>query len=322
MPHTAPIRSSEGGAIDLQVNGYAGVDFNVPPEGEQALNAEQLHRACEALSADGVSGILATIITDHIEVMSGRLRRLVALRERDALAKRMILGLHVEGPFISPEPGYVGAHPPDAVRPADVEVIRQLLDAGGGLVKLVTLAPEVDPRRKVTRLLADQGIVVSAGHCNPSLEELKASIDAGLSMFTHLGNGCPLMMHRHDNIIQWALSLKEHLWLCFIADGVHVPFFALKNYLELAGEKAIVVTDAMAAAGLGPGRHRLGRWEVEVGDDLAAWAPDRSHLVGSAMTMPQARRNLTEQLQITSDRIRRLTCTNPGSALDLETAPK
>ena len=317
-------------AFDLQVNGYAGVDFNAPgspatPDapgspgspGHAGLTAEGLHHACLAMQRDGVGGFLATVITDHLPAMEARLRRLAELRDADPLARRMMAGLHIEGPFINPAPGYVGAHPPDAVRPADPDTMRRLLDAGGGLVRLVTLAPEHDRGHATVRMLARQNITVSAGHCDPPLDQLDAAVDAGLSMFTHLGNGCPMSLHRHDNIIQRALSRADRLWLCFIADGVHVPFPALGNYLRLAGKRAVVTTDAMAAASLGPGRHRLGRWAVDVGDDLAAWAPDRSHLVGSAITMPQARRNLAHHLHLLPARVHGLTAANPRVALNL-----
>ena len=149
------------------------------------------------------------------------------------------------------------------------------------------------PGMQVTRMLARQGIVVSAGHCDPSLDQLDAAIDAGLSMFTHLGNGCPLQMHRHDNVIQRALSRSQQLWLGFIADGVHVPFFALQNYLRAASfERCFVVTDAISAAGQGPGTYRLGEQTVVVDEQLATWAEDRSHLMGSAGTMPRTAANL------------------------------
>ena len=110
-------------------------------------------------------------------------------------------------------------------------------------------------------------------------------------MFTHLGNGCPMQMHRHDNVVQRVLSVAQEgrLWVCFIADGAHVPFFALRNYLKLVGfDRAIVVSDAVAPAGLGPGRYTLGRWDLVIGDDLVARAPDGSHLVGSAATLQAA----------------------------------
>ena len=114
----------------------------------------------------------------------------------------MIVGFHAEGPFLNPAPGYVGAHQPECVRPACQADAQALLDAGGGLVKLLTLAPEQDPGAAVTKFLVEQGVVVSAGHCNPSLDQLKAAIDAGLSMVTHFGNGCPVELPRHDNVLQ------------------------------------------------------------------------------------------------------------------------
>ena len=155
--------------------------------------------------------------------------------EQDPLVREVIWGIHIEGPFLNETPGYVGAHPPQAVRPADVDAMKRLLEAAGGLARLVTLAPERDPGSKVVRYLARQKVLVSAGHCDPSFDELRAAIDAGLSLFTHLGNGCPMMLPRHDNIIQRVLALRDRLTIMFIADGVHVPPLALGNYLRLAG---------------------------------------------------------------------------------------
>jgi N-acetylglucosamine-6-phosphate deacetylase len=303
--------SFTSGYFDLQVNGYAGVDFN-----SDGLTARPLHCCCEKLAQDGVGQILATIITADVDAMCRRLARIVELRERDPLARQMIAGFHIEGPFINETKGYRGAHPEEAIRPADPDMMRRLLDAAGGLTKLVTLAPERDADFAVTRLLANQGIVVSAGHTDASLDDLKAAIDAGLSMFTHLGNGCPMQLNRHDNIIQRALSLSDRLWLTFIADGVHVPWPALRNYLRAATlDRCIVVTDAISAASLGPGRYTLGHWDLLVGEDRVARAPDGSHLVGSAGTMPLSRSNLRSHLALTDEQIDRLTLHNPRLAV-------
>jgi N-acetylglucosamine-6-phosphate deacetylase len=299
--------------FDLQVNGYGGVDFN-----QDDLDAADLHRACERLEADGVTGILATIITDDVSVMCRRLSALAAHRERGPVVRRVIQGVHIEGPFLNDADGYRGAHPLDAIRPADVESMARLLDAAGGLTRIVTLAPERDPAMAVTRFLVSQRIIVSAGHTDATLDDLRRAIDAGLSMFTHVGNGCPMLMHRHDNIVQRALSLADRLWLCFIADGVHVPFAALGNYLKLAGyDRCIVVTDAIAPAGLGPGRYKFGRWDLVVGEDMVSRAPDRSHFVGSGITMKQSAGNLRTSLGLSDTTIRKLTFDNPRSALGL-----
>ncbi len=300
------------GFFDIQVNGYGGVDFN-----QDDLTAEDLQACCRRLRDDGVDGILATIITEAPEKMIGRLARLVTLRENNPLATEMIAGFHVEGPFLSPKDGYRGAHPLDAICPASRDLALQLIEAGSGLVRIVTLAPEQDPGNRVTRWLADEGVVVAAGHTDASLDQLRSAIDCGLSMMTHLGNGCPMVVPRHDNIIQRALFLREHLWLSFIADGVHIPYPTLRNYLDLAGEKALVTTDAMAAAGLGPGRHRISRWIILVKEDLAAWAPDGSHLVGSAMAMNRVARNLVEKVGLREEVVRALTDERPRLALGL-----
>jgi N-acetylglucosamine-6-phosphate deacetylase len=168
----------------------------------------------------------------------------------------------------------------------------------------------------VTKQLSDAGILVAAGHCNPSLYELQASIDAGLSLFTHLGNGCPAELPRHDNIIQRVLSFAKNLHIGFIADGVHVPFFALKNYLDCCGiERAFVVTDAICGAGQGPGEYSIGDQRVVIDENLATWSADRSHLMGSAGTMQRSEANLRNALGLNDQEIKTLLRDNPRKIL-------
>jgi N-acetylglucosamine-6-phosphate deacetylase len=300
-------------SFDLQVNGYNGADFN-----SDDLTLDSLHAACLALEEDGCEGILVTYITEEIEVLCRRLARIVQWRHQDEVVARVVRGFHIEGPFISPENGYRGAHPLSAVRPASKEAAQQLLEAGDGLVRLITLAPEQDPGARVTSFLADQGVVVSAGHCNPTLEQIEEAIDQGLSMVTHLGNACPLQMHRHDNVIQRFLSVSDRVWCCFIADGVHVPPHTLKNYLRCTGtDRAIAVTDAISAARLGPGRYRLAGWELEIGQDGIARSPGGDHFVGSTATMPKLEEVLTEQVGLSASEVHRLVEVNPRAALDV-----
>jgi N-acetylglucosamine-6-phosphate deacetylase len=298
------------GVTDLQINGYAGVDFN-----SDALTAEALHDACARLDADGVDTCLATIITDDLDRMCARLRALARVRADDPLVARVVAGAHVEGPFISPVEGFRGAHPVSHVRPASLAAVERLLEAGGGLIAVVTLAPEQDPDCRITRLLAGLGIVVSAGHTDASLEQLQAAIDAGLSMFTHVGNGCPTLLPRHDNIVQRALSC-ERLWLSFIADGVHVPWPALGNYVRAAGvARTVIVSDAVAAAGLGPGRYTLGGLQVEVGEDLVVRAGNGPYLAGSAVGLPHSARTLGAHLRCTEEEVALMTAFNPRRVL-------
>ena len=299
--------------FDLQVNGYAGTDFC-----SSSLTGEQLHNACRALVEDGVDGILVTLITDGIESLASKLAEIVRLREQDELARRVIAGFHVEGPFLNPSPGFIGAHEPLCVRSANVDDAQRLLDAGAGLVKLFTLAPEQDAGSAVTHFLAGQGVVVSAGHCDPTLNQMKAAIDNGLSMVTHFGNGCPVELPRHDNVLQRYLSLREHLWFCFIPDGAHVDFIALKNYLDFVGiDRSIMTTDAISAAKLGPGLYEISGISVEVDEAGVARRPGSPNLAGSTITMPGVRRNLSESLGLGEDEITSLVDLNPRAALPL-----
>lgn len=300
--------------FDLQVNGYAGVDFCAA-----SMTADELHTACEALQRDGVDGILATVITDTVDSLVSKLSNLVALRDADPLARQIIAGFHIEGPFLNPETGYIGAHPPEAVVPADIEHTKRLLDAAGGLTRVFTLAPEQDPGMATTRYLADAGITVSAGHCNPTLDQLQAAIDAGLKMVTHFGNGCPVQLPRHDNVLQRFLACREQLWISFIPDGAHVDFYALRNYLDLIGtERTVMVTDAISAATLGPGLHEISGMTVEVDANGVARKPGSPNLAGSTVTMPRIQSILAESLGMDESTIRQVIDTNPRQAIGFE----
>ena len=302
------------GYVDIQLNGCHGVDFN-----RSDLSVEQFHFACEKLRGNGVRAFLPTLITASQPDMRIRLANLARIVAADPLAREMAPGFHAEGPFINETAGYRGAHPAHHVRPASVEEAKRLVEASGGLLRLMTLAPERDAGFATTHWLADQGIKVAAGHCDSTVDQLKGALDAGLSLFTHLGNGVPMQVHRHDNIIQRVLSLRDSITPCFIADGVHIPLFALGNYLALAGtDRAVVVTDGVDVAGLGPGRFKTLQGEdVVVGEDQAIWSADHSHLCGSGSTMPQLEANL-RKMGYNNRQIRQLLCGNPARAAGLK----
>lgn len=299
------------GFVDLQVNGYAGVDFNA-----DSLSEADLLNACRQLATHGVDQLLATVITAPLPTMISRIQRIATLIDGNHEIAGAVAGIHVEGPFINPADGFVGAHPPAAVIPASVDAVQRLLAAGGGHVRMVTLAPEFDPGAHVTALLAGQQIIVAAGHCDPTLDQLQAAIDQGLTMFTHLGNGCPGKLNRHDNIIQRVLSLSDQLMISFIADGHHVPRFALANYLRCVPEThVVIVSDAIAAAGLGPGEYQFCDQRVIVDPDGATWAADRSHFAGCATPQFQMADWLRSQLGISDRQIQEWFAENPRRIL-------
>ena len=310
-------KNLKNGYFDLQVNGYAGIDFN-----QNNLTAKDLHKSCKKLKEDRVNGILATIISADIADMSIRLQKIVSLREEDSIIKEIIKGIHIEGPFLSKEPGYSGAHSPEFILPANIDIMKYLLDAAHGLTRIVTLAPEVDKNKEVIKMLSRDGITVSAGHCDTSIKELKESIDAGLSMFTHFGNGCPQKLNRHDNIIQRALTFKQNLWYCFIADGIHIPIFVLKNYLEMVGmDKAIIVSDAMAGTAAAPGKYKLSNLLLEVGKDKIVREPGKQTFSGSAFQINEVYNNLINRINLSSADAQKLTLDNPMKSIGFNNSP-
>ncbi|MCA9194058.1 MAG: N-acetylglucosamine-6-phosphate deacetylase [Planctomycetales bacterium] len=269
-----------GAYYDLQINGFMGVDFN-----SCGTTSEDIIRAHDAMQAEGVVGALPTIITHSVDNMSTCIENLVRAKPFCPLFK----GLHLEGPFVSSKPGYIGAHPAQHAKGSDIESLKRLIDVGGGWIRLVTLSPEVDIRGELTRQCVDQGIVVAAGHTDASLQELDRCLDVGLSLFTHWGNGCPQQLHRHDNILLRALNRAERLRFTLIADGFHIPKMLFENLLRcLPIEKLAVVSDAISAAGLGPGTYGLGEKQVTIGPDRACRDPSGQNFAGAASSMRDA----------------------------------
>ncbi len=299
------------GFVDLQVNGYAGVDFN-----DDALSQHCMVDACRRLREDGVDQILATIITAPVKSMVGRIAKIADWIETNDEVRRTVAGIHIEGPFINPAAGFVGAHPVADVLPATIHHARRLIEAGRSNVRLLTLAPECDDGQRVIRFVAAQGVIVAAGHSDASIEVLDRAIDSGLSLFTHLGNGCPAMLSRHDNIISRVLSRSDRLKISLIADGHHIPAFALANYMRMIpAENIIIVSDAISAAGLGVGEYFLAGQRVWVDPDGAAWAACRTHYAGCATTLKRMREILVTQLHCDETVIDAAMRINPGRLL-------
>lgn len=299
--------------FDLQVNGYAGVDFN-----SISLTEEQLYSACSKLQKDNLDGILATIITDDLKSMIMKIKKISALIEQNSFIKSIIKGIHIEGPFLNPTKGYRGAHPKDDIIPASLKTAKEIMDAGNGFIKLFTLAPEMDSNFNVIKFLTENSVVVSAGHSNASMKELHGAIDNGLKLYTHLGNGSPSNLPRHDNIINRVLSLAGKIKICFIGDGIHMPLFALKNYINSAGyDNTIIVTDCMAAASAPAGRYSVSHIEIEVREDRIVREVGKENLAGSAITMKESEDLLREYTNISSDELEKMFSINPKRILNI-----
>lgn len=238
--------------VDVQVNGAYGVDFNTPG----SYDLESFEQVCEALQAEGVSKFLPTIITG--EAMEEAIGHLVGIIESSAIAKKSVVGIHVEGPFLNPNDGFRGAHPLQSIRACNLVLTGNLLDSGRGYIRMWTLAPELEGSTEVIRLLTRQGVRVFAGHSDATRDQLRLAVDDGVVGFTHLGNGCPALLARHDNIIHRVLSLKDELYISLIGDGFHLPPWYLRELLGLLKPTRTILTTDRIAIGENPRENRNG----------------------------------------------------------------
>lgn len=268
------------GLFDFQVNGFAGIDFQ-----QDDLDLRAAQRAVAGLREHGTSRIFVTIVTDETDRMCRRLERFEVFRQQDPGVASMCVGYHLEGPWMSPQPGFRGAHPPEPMHAPSLAEFERLQSAAGGRVKLVTLAPEWPGSPEFISALVGRGIHVALGHTDASNEDIDHAITAGARFCTHLGNGAPLTLPRHDNVIQRLLA-RDELIACLIPDGIHLPPFVLRNFFRAkpAG-KVLFTTDAMSGAGAPPGRYRIGRHEIDVGADRIARQPGgNGNFAGSTLT--------------------------------------
>ena len=286
--------------FDLQINGFAGVDFQ-----DHALTLAEFRRGVEALRAGQTHRILLTLITDELDALARKFERLEKHRAADPLIAETVCGFHLEGPFLSPEEGYRGAHPGECMRAPDLAAFRRLQEAAGGNIRLITLAPEWPGSAEFIAAVVRQGVVVSLGHTNASEAQIDEAIRAGATMCTHLGNGTPVTLPRHDNIIQRLLA-RDELTACLIPDGVHLPPFTLRNFFRAKPPgKVLLTTDAMAAAGAPPGRYRIGRLEVESRDGIVRM-PGSANFAGSCLTPDRGVANAAQWLGISHAEARAL----------------
>jgi len=275
------------GLIDLQVNGYAGVDFN-----DAALTAGALDHALDAMRADGVAACLPTLITAPVEALTARFAALDRAVAASRLGRDMVAGYHLEGPFLSPEPGYAGCHDPAAMRAPDQALVERLEAPLARPILLLTLAPELRGARALIRWAAGRGKLVALGHTAATPAEIAAAVEAGARLSTHLGNALRREQPKFDNPMMAQLA-EDRLAASFIADGRHIPPFALKVLLRAKGAgRCVLVTDATAAAAAPPGRYRLGELAIESGPDGLVRLPGTDRLAGSSLRLVEAVHNL------------------------------
>ncbi|HOU14774.1 MAG TPA: N-acetylglucosamine-6-phosphate deacetylase [Anaerolineae bacterium] len=293
------------GFVDLQVNGFLGVDFSSP-----ALTEEDFVLACRALLAQGTAAFLPTVITSTLDTYARNLPMMAEVMAREEFQGRL-LGFHLEGPFISRVPGAVGAHNPAYVRDPDVALLEQLLNWAGGRVRLLTLAAELPGAEDLARCAVERGVAVSIGHSLFTTADLDRMADAGATALTHLGNGLPNMLPRHDNPL-WVGLAHDAYTAMLIADGHHLPASVIKGAARAKGaDKLIVVSDASPVAGLPPGRYRFLDNDAILEPSGRFHNPEKQCLVGSSATMAQCMAHLASLGELTEAELVRVGRINP-----------
>lgn len=296
------------GWVDIQVNGFAGVDYNSPTTPQ-----EEIIRSVHVLFSTGVTRFYPTVITGTPDDMIAALRNLARTKEAAPEGAAME-GFHVEGPHISPDDGPRGAHPKHCVRPPDVDEFRRWQDATGGLIRLVTIAPEWPNSMRYIETLTAEGVTVSIGHTNAEAQQIADAASAGASMSTHLGNGAHAVLRRHPNYI-WEQLAEDRLMASFIVDGIHLPSSYLRVALRAKGiEKSILVTDASSPAGAAPGRYRLGEQEVDLTADNRVVLAGQDRLAGSALRMDNGVENLMKVAGLSLRDAVRMATVSPARA--------
>jgi N-acetylglucosamine-6-phosphate deacetylase len=291
------------GFIDLQINGAFGHDFTAAPG--------TIWEVAAGLPRYGVTAFLPTIITSPLETVAEGLRVLTGGRP-GAFRGAEPLGLHAEGPFLNPKKK--GAHNQAYLRPPSIEAVADWSPATG--MRLVTMAPELPGALDVIGTLTSRGVVVSTGHSMATFDEAIAGFDAGARYGTHLFNAMPGLGHR-DPGLPGALLLDHRMTVGFIADGIHTHRSVIDLVWRMLGPTRMsLVTDAMAALGMPPGKHLLGDYDVIV-DDTSARLADGT-LAGSILELDQALRNLVEVTGCTLDEALDTMTTTPARLMGID----
>lgn len=298
------------GLIDLQVNGFASVDFN-----DAGLDATALDHALQAMLRTGVTVCLPTVITAPEHVLAERLAALDDAVAHSRFGPLMVPGYHLEGPFLNPGPGFAGCHPPDAMVLPDPALLARLTASLRRPVLLLTLAPERPGAAELLAWARARGLLLAIGHSAADAAAVTEAADRGVLLSTHLGNALPQMLPKFLNPLMAQLA-EDRLSASLIADGIHVPQAALRVMLRAKGpERIVLVTDATAAAAAPPGRYRFAGTAIERATDGSVRLPGASMLTGSSLCLDQAVRNMVAWNVADADSAMRLASANPARLL-------
>lgn len=299
--------------VDIQVNGFCGYDLNV-----DTVTVEDVCAMVRKLWGVGTGFLCPTIVTASFESIRNSLEAVVNAYRSDPLIAHSILGIHLEGPYISAEDGPRGAHPLQHVRNPDWDEFRRWQDIADGMIRLVTLAPEKEGAIPFIEKLVSTGVVVSIGHTDTSGEEIQNAISAGATLSTHLGNGAHSMIQRHPNYI-WEQLAADELYASLIVDGHHLPPSVVKSMLRAKTlDKCILISDATALAEMPPGNYEFAGQPVELKDDQSIRLVGTEYLAGSAIALVRGVENSVKFADTSLGQAISLATVNPMRLLDID----
>lgn len=315
QPVPSEVGSDDGlwvapGLIDLQVNGYGGHDFL---SGD--LTPGDVLAVAEALPRFGVTAFCPTVTTNSFRAMEAGLKAIDQACATYEIAADRILGVHLEGPYLSPEDGPRGAHPPEHVRKPDWDEFARLQASAGGRIRLVTLAPELPGALEFIQLATAVGVRVALGHHAASPEQIDAAVNAGAVLSTHLGNGMHAQLDRHHNSL-WQQLANDQLMASIIVDGRHLPPAVVKVFCRAKEpSRLILVSDLLAVAGMPPGRYRSMGMEIELCSDGFVRLVSTPYLAGSTVGLEQAIRVIMHLGGVSFEQAVMMASLNPASLM-------
>ena len=304
------------GLVDLQVNGFGGQEFT-----DLGLTTAHVEEISLRMGTDGVTHYLPTLTTNDFETLAHALATISTACCKLPEVARRVPGIHLEGPYLSPHEGPRGAHPQRHCRAPDWGEFSKLQEAAEGQIQILTLSPEYDGAADFIKRVVESGVVVAIGHTSADSSQIRAAVDAGASMSTHLGNGAHGQMRRHPNYI-WDQLAEDRLVASLIVDGHHLPAEVVKSFVRgKTTERCVLVSDMVGMAGMPPGRYAnsaVGDIEI-LADGRIVVAGQRQYMAGASLPLTVGIANIIRFAEVDLTTAVDLASRRPAQLIDTKT---
>ena len=300
------------GFMDIQINGYNFKDYS------SDLSSEQIKEMVFDIAESGTTKHLATIITNSESSINISIKNIIKARKAYKEVENAIVGIHLEGPFISPETGARGVHDPLHIKSTNIDSFLKWQNAAEGLIRIITISPEDETSISFIKEVTKMGVIVAIGHTNVSTELIEKAVDAGARLSTHLGNGCPELIPRLKNII-WKQLGDERLTTSIISDGFHLPSEVLNCFFNCKGkDNTILVSDVAPLAGSKPGLYKWGNMDIEVFKDGHMGLYQTNNLAGAASLLDKCVSHFVKKTSCSLQDGIRCATVNPRKLLGID----